>query len=231
MRPSLRPDVSSYAKGRARYTAYDEKHLKRFRHKDSDGRRWTDDNLTAKGLQGGGYEYKGWRSLWRVPTTTMERLDREHRLHFTRKGGIHLKRYLDELPGHPVQALWDDIEPSRARHRLHGVRVDVRQRAVPGAGPPHPEERGRLERAGEPGAALRPVQSHEGEHADADRTALRTKAKAMNGRAPGTRRVRWPQSTHVIEEGRGQVYTRRVVSLIKAVARGRPVHRPAAPER
>ena len=35
----------------------------------------------------------------------------------------------------------------------------------------------------------------------------------------------------LIGEGRGQVYTRRVVSLIKAVTRGRPVHRSAAPER
>ena len=35
----------------------------------------------------------------------------------------------------------------------------------------------------------------------------------------------------LIGEGRGQVYTRRVVSLIEAVARGRPVHRSAAPER
>ena len=103
------------------HTAYDEKHLKRFRHKDPDGRRWTDGDLTAKGLQGGGYEYeyKGCRSLWRVPPATMERLDRKHRLHFTRKGGIRLKRYLDELPGRPVQALWDDIEPinSQAKER------------------------------------------------------------------------------------------------------------------
>ena len=35
----------------------------------------------------------------------------------------------------------------------------------------------------------------------------------------------------LIGEGRGQVYTRRVVSLIEAVARGRPVHRSPAPER
>ena len=35
----------------------------------------------------------------------------------------------------------------------------------------------------------------------------------------------------LIGEGRGQVYTRRVVSLIEAVARGRPAHRSAVPER
>ena len=48
------------------FTEFDEKYLKRFRHSDPDGRVWTDDNLTAKGLSGGGYtyEYKGATSLW-----------------------------------------------------------------------------------------------------------------------------------------------------------------------
>ena len=91
---------------------YDEKYKARFRFKDPDGRLWTDDNLTAKGLSGGGYEYeyKGASSLWRVPLETMKRLDSEGRLHFTRTGGIRRKRYLDEMRGRPAQALWDDID-------------------------------------------------------------------------------------------------------------------------
>ncbi len=101
---------------------YDADYLARFRNRDPDGRRWMDDNLTAKGLSGGGYtyEYKGCASLWRVPPKTMRRLDRENRLHFTRSGGIRLKRYLDEAKGPPLQALWDDIAPinSRAAERL-----------------------------------------------------------------------------------------------------------------
>ena len=35
----------------------------------------------------------------------------------------------------------------------------------------------------------------------------------------------------LIGEGRGQAHTRRIVSLIEAVARGRPTHRSAAPKR
>ena len=35
----------------------------------------------------------------------------------------------------------------------------------------------------------------------------------------------------LIGESRGQAYTKRIVSLIKAVSRGRPTHRSAAPER
>ncbi len=104
------------------YQEYPEEYKRRFRHQDPDGRRWTDADLTAKGLTGGGYdyEYKGVTSLWRVPYETMEQLDRENRLHFTKTGGIRLKRYLDELKGIPVQALWTDIPPinSQAKERL-----------------------------------------------------------------------------------------------------------------
>ena len=104
------------------YTDYEDKYKSRYRHKDPDGRRWTDDNLTAKGLAGGGYtyEYKGATSLWRVPLKTMKRLDEENRLHFTKTGGIRQKRYLDELPGLPIQDVITDIFPinSQAKERL-----------------------------------------------------------------------------------------------------------------
>jgi site-specific DNA-methyltransferase (adenine-specific) len=104
------------------FSSYDDKYVERFRNLDPDGRRWTDDNATAKGLSGGGYdyEYKGIRSLWRYPLKTMEKLDAENRLHFTKNGGIRLKRYLDEAKGMPAQALWDDIPPlnSQSQERL-----------------------------------------------------------------------------------------------------------------
>ena len=100
---------------------YDDDYKARFRFKDPDGRLWQDDNLTAKGLSGGGYtyEYKGKTELWRVPLKTMERLDAEGRLHFTKKGGIRLKRYLDEMKGRPLQQLWADINAinSQAKER------------------------------------------------------------------------------------------------------------------
>ena len=101
---------------------YDESYLARFTHVDPDGRKWDSGNLTAKGLQGGGYEYeyKGVRSLWRCPKETMERLDKEGRLHFTSKGGIRSKVYLDELSGLPSQALWTDLNAvnSQAEERV-----------------------------------------------------------------------------------------------------------------
>ena len=103
------------------YEPYDEVYKARFRRKDADGRLWSDYDLTAKGLSGGGYryEYKGITELWRVPLDTMERLDAEGRLHFTSRGGIRRKRYLDEMEGRPIQQLWADIDPinSQAQER------------------------------------------------------------------------------------------------------------------
>ncbi len=94
----------------------------RYRRKDPDGRRWMDGDLSAKGLSGGGYEYeyRGAASNWRVPLATMHRLDSEGQLHFTSRGGIRIKRYLDEMPGVPLNDVWTDIPPinSQANERM-----------------------------------------------------------------------------------------------------------------
>ena len=105
------------------YLDYDAAYIeRRYRNADDDGRKWMDDNLSAKGLRGGGYdyEYKGTRSTWRVPPETMQRLDSEGRLHFTNRGGIRIKRYLDEMKGLPLTDVWTDIDPinSQSRERL-----------------------------------------------------------------------------------------------------------------
>jgi hypothetical protein len=51
----------------------------------------------------------------------MQRLDQEEKLHFTKLGGIRLKRYLDETQGVPLQTLWTDIFPvnSQAKERAN----------------------------------------------------------------------------------------------------------------
>lgn len=104
------------------YQPYDDAYIARFSRQDPDGRKWDSGNITAKGLSGGGYdyEYKGFRSLWRMPLETMKRMDAEGRIHFTSNGGIRSKVYLDELPGMPAQALWTDVNPvnSQATERV-----------------------------------------------------------------------------------------------------------------
>lgn len=96
------------------YVPYADEYIEtRYKNRDEDGRRWMDDNLTAKGLKGGGYtyEYKGKTSLWRVPLERMKELDEQNRLYFTSRGGIRIKRYLDEMRGVPVADVWTDIPP------------------------------------------------------------------------------------------------------------------------
>ena len=116
-----------YVKGKewtwnVQYQPYSEDYAKRFRRKDSDGRAWSDYSLSAKGLSGDGYEYeyKGITSLWRIPPETMQRLDAEGRLHFTSRGGIRRKRYLDEMKGTLMSSSWTDIPPinSQTKERL-----------------------------------------------------------------------------------------------------------------
>lgn len=106
----------------SQFLKYSEKHLARFKRTDSDGRKWTDSPLTAKGLSGGGYtyEYKGVTDIWRCPIETMQKLDQEGKLHITKTGGIRVKKYLDELKGTPIQCLWDDIDPinSQSKERV-----------------------------------------------------------------------------------------------------------------
>ena len=50
----------------------------------------------------------------------MKRLDSENRLHFTRNGGIRIKRYLDEMRGIPAQDVITDVFPinSQAKERM-----------------------------------------------------------------------------------------------------------------
>ena len=102
---------------------YDEEYIEDYyRRSDDDGRRWMSDNLSAAGLTGGGYEYEwnGVSRVWRVPKETMERLDGEGRVFYTASGMPRRKRYLDEMPGVPLQDVWTDIPPvgSRASERL-----------------------------------------------------------------------------------------------------------------
>jgi hypothetical protein len=77
------------------------------------------DNLSASGLSGGGYDYEwnGVRRTWRSPIETMERLEREGRIYYTKNGIPRLKRYLDESQGLPSQDLWVDLEALRSWHK------------------------------------------------------------------------------------------------------------------
>ncbi len=105
------------------FQPYDQKYIEsHYRRKDGNGRLYRTDNLTAFGLSGGGYtyEWKGVTKLWRLPLEKMDQLDQEGRIHYTKSGGAEYIRFLDEMPGIPLQDVWDDIAPinSQAIERL-----------------------------------------------------------------------------------------------------------------
>jgi hypothetical protein len=83
------------------------------------------DNLTA--ARPGGdtlYEWKGVKPppgrYWAYSQENMRQFEREGRLYYTKTGVPRYKRYLDEMPGVPLQDLWVDIPPinSQALERL-----------------------------------------------------------------------------------------------------------------
>ena len=94
------------------YLPYNDDYIKSaFRYTDNDGRRYSSADMTATSKQGGGYEYEwnGVRRLWLCPISTMQRLENENRLHYTKSGLVRRKRYLDEAKGRPITDVWTDI--------------------------------------------------------------------------------------------------------------------------
>ncbi len=89
------------------------------------GRRYRKGDLTAKKPGGNtSCEWKGVKPYpgryWAYTKEKMEEFERQGRLVYTQSGMPEYKRYLDEMPGRPVQDVWDDISPinSQAIERL-----------------------------------------------------------------------------------------------------------------
>lgn len=96
------------------FVPYEEWYVEQYyRYEDADGRKFMSGDLGAAGLQGGGYDYvwNGHRRVWRLPKTSMQRLDDEGRIFYTRNGMPRVKRFLDESKGQPLGDVWNDILP------------------------------------------------------------------------------------------------------------------------
>lgn len=105
------------------YQAYDESYTQsHYRRVDKKGRNYRTSDLTAGGLSGGGYEYEwnGVKRIWRCPIEKMQIWHNEGRIQYTRNGTAEFIRYLDEMPGVPLQDIWTDISPinSQSKDRL-----------------------------------------------------------------------------------------------------------------
>ena len=89
------------------FMPYDQQYVDTYyRYKDENGRVFLSDNLVAPGGRGPKYEWKGIVRNWRVTRENMEKLEREGRIFYTNKGMPRFKRYLDEMPGMPLQTIW-----------------------------------------------------------------------------------------------------------------------------
>ena len=94
------------------YVPYSQDYIKTYyRNEDPDGRKYLDRDLSAKGLQGGGYAYlwNGINGYWRCPLETMKIYESTGRIYYTKNGTARYKQYLDEMPGVPAQDMWTDI--------------------------------------------------------------------------------------------------------------------------
>ncbi len=97
------------------YRPYDREYVERdYRRVDADGRRYRIDNLQGPGGAAKGnpyYEVMGVKRHWRHSKERMQELIRQGRVIQTRPGAVpQYKRYLDEMPGTPVQNLWADLQ-------------------------------------------------------------------------------------------------------------------------
>ena len=108
------------------YTEYDQDYVDQFyRHVEPEtGRRYQLGDLTGPGGEVRGnpaYEVMGVTRYWRFSEEQMNNLIAEGRIVQLRPGTVpRYKRYLDEMPGVPLQDLWTDIGPiaSQAKERL-----------------------------------------------------------------------------------------------------------------
>src|ERR1039458_798708 len=107
------------------YLEYSQEYIdKYYRYRDADGRRYWLDNLTGPGGAAKGnpsYEVMGVTRHWRYSKERMQKLISEGRVIQTKPGNVpQYKRYLDEMPGVPLQNIWTDISPINmmAKERL-----------------------------------------------------------------------------------------------------------------
>ena len=107
------------------YTEYDEEYIDKFyRHVEAGtGRRYTLGDITGPGGSSKGnpqYEIMGVTRYWRYSEERMGKLIGEGRIVQAKPGAVpRYKRYLDEMPGVPIQDMWTDIRPvaSQAKER------------------------------------------------------------------------------------------------------------------
>jgi DNA modification methylase len=108
----------------AQYAPYEERYLaENYKRRDPDGRRYRISDTQGPGGAAKGnprYEFLGVTRHWRYSRERMQELHAQGRIVQTRPGAVpQYKRYLDEMPGVPLQSLWTDIPVINNRSKEH----------------------------------------------------------------------------------------------------------------
>lgn len=111
------------------YEPYDQSYIDDFyRYVDENNRKFRLSDLTGAGIRHG-ETGEPWRGInptligrhWSVPPSELDKLEKQGRIYWPPKGKVPAyKRYLDEMPGVPLQDIWTDILPigAQAQERL-----------------------------------------------------------------------------------------------------------------
>ena len=92
------------------YIPYDDSYVKTYyRYIDEvTGKRFLSRSCTGHKGVNKVVEWRGMSKPWRYSPATLDRLDKEGRLYWTRNGEPRFKQFLDEMPGMEIQSLWTD---------------------------------------------------------------------------------------------------------------------------
>ena len=107
------------------FRPYTAEYIERvYRHVEPEtGRRYALSDLSGPGGAANGnpvFAFMGHTRAWRYSREAMQQLQRRGQIVRTRITGVpRRKRYLDEMPGLPVQAIWDDLPCLSPQEREH----------------------------------------------------------------------------------------------------------------
>ncbi|WP_201747110.1 site-specific DNA-methyltransferase [Limnohabitans sp. TS-CS-82] len=108
------------------FTPYTDEYVReRFTMSDKDGRKFYPNVITGKGA-GPVRTFRGVEKMppagrhWTYVQSTIDQLEIENRIYYSKEGTPFLKQYLDEYPGRPVQNLWADIFMTKSGSELLG---------------------------------------------------------------------------------------------------------------
>lgn len=94
------------------YMPYEDWYIEKYyRYTDEEsGRKFLSRSCTGHRGVNKIVEWRGMSKPWRYSIATLEKLDKENRLYWTKNGEPRFKQYLDEMPGMEVQSLWTDTK-------------------------------------------------------------------------------------------------------------------------